>query len=517
LASSLQPLWLTRGRIREGRAWFDSVLTDDDSHNLEAAAARARALADKAVLDAWLGETDSMDKAEQALALARNLDDPPLLARALTACVYIAGPNAEVARPYFAEAIGVARAIGDQWRLSQLLERQAYAAIIAGDPITARVAGEEGRDFAEAIGDRFVSRQCRLWLGWAQLWQGELIEAAAQFAEVVAEANAAQDGISSVVGLVGRGWSLAYRGDRGAARAAADAAIKAGAELGPLYEGLGYAALAVGTLAAGDVAAAQESSEAGLEHMSVQPESAAMHIASVAEAALARGDLAAARRLADEAVSGTTAAPFQATLALTARARVAIAEGEPANAERDAYDALGHAVRVEAYLGIPDILECLAEVARQADSHQEAARLLGAAQAIRERMCAVRFKLYDAGHEASVAALRDAMGDNDFDSAWAEGAALSIEEAIAYAQRGHGERKRPNSGWASLTPAERDVVRLVSEGLGNNDIATRLFVSPRTVQSHLTHVYAKLGLTSRLQLAHEAANRDSRPGEPRVV
>ena len=77
-------------------------------------------------------------------------------------------------------------------------------------------------------------------------------------------------------------------------------------------------------------------------------------------------------------------------------------------------------------------------------------------------------------------------------------------EAIAYAQRGRGERKRPSSGWASLTPAELDVVRLVSEGLGNKDIAARLFVSPRTVQSHLTRVYTKLGLTSRVQLAQEA-------------
>jgi DNA-binding CsgD family transcriptional regulator len=97
------------------------------------------------------------------------------------------------------------------------------------------------------------------------------------------------------------------------------------------------------------------------------------------------------------------------------------------------------------------------------------------------------------------------LGEKDFESSWAEGAALSTEEAIAYAQRGRAERKRPASGWASLTPAELDVVRLVNEGLANKDIATRLFVSPRTVQAHLTHVYTKLGLTSRLQLAQEAA------------
>ena len=169
-------------------------------------------------------------------------------------------------------------------------------------------------------------------------------------------------------------------------------------------------------------------------------------------------------------------------------------------AERDAHDALASAADIEAYLPIPDILECLAGLAGEAGSHREAARLFGAADAIRQRMGAVRFKIYDAGYQASVAALRDALGEKDFDSAWAEGAALSAEEAIAYAQRGRGERKRPTSGWASLTPTERDVVRLVSEGLANNDIAARLFVSPRTVQTHLTHVYTKLGLTSRVQL-----------------
>ena len=100
LAASLQPLWFTRGRIREGLAWFDAALTGGDASHLEVAdAVRARALADKAVLDAWVAARFSMDLAQQALAIAREVDDPALLARALTACGAVAGYyDREVAR-----------------------------------------------------------------------------------------------------------------------------------------------------------------------------------------------------------------------------------------------------------------------------------------------------------------------------------------------------------------------------------------------------------------------------------
>src|SRR5262249_2650255 len=196
-------------------------------------------------------------------------------------------------------------------------------------------------------------------------------------------------------------------------------------------------------------------------------------------------------------------------IALVNRARVAIAIGEVEPAERDARDALALAAEIKAPTLIPDPLECLAILAGQGGSHREAARLFGAAEAIRLRIGAVRFKVHDAAHDGSVAALRDAVGEYDFESAWAEGAALSTEEAIGYAQRGRGQRKRPTSGWASLTPTEREVVRLVSAGLANNDIATQLFVSPRTVQTHLNHVYTKLGLSSRVQLAQEGARHNS--------
>ena len=80
LASSLQPLWQARGRLREGLTWFDTALTDLDAHQPGVApAVRARALADTAALGLWAGAANSLTQAQQALAIAREIDDPALL------------------------------------------------------------------------------------------------------------------------------------------------------------------------------------------------------------------------------------------------------------------------------------------------------------------------------------------------------------------------------------------------------------------------------------------------------
>ena len=341
-----------------------------------------------------------MAQAQQALSIAREVDDPALLARALTAYgVIVAILRAEVAEPYFAEAIGLARALDDRWRLSQLLASQATAASYAGDPIATRAPAEEGRDLADAIGDRYGSRFCRWCLGTAQLYEGDLLGAAAQFGELVAEAQAAHDGFVEVCSLAGRSIVLACQGDTAAARAAAAAAIEGAAELGGIAAALGYSALAFAAQIDGDIATLRDAVEAWPD-MSAVPQYATVQRNFKAMDAVARGDLVAARRWADEAVTNTSRlSPVGSAVgdAPSWQSR----KGSSEEGARDARDALACAAEVGAYLPIPDILECLAGLAGDAGSHREAARLFGAAHAIRERRGAVRFKVGGAGYQAA--------------------------------------------------------------------------------------------------------------------
>jgi len=267
----------------------------------------------------------------------------------------------------------------DRWRLSQILALQAMGAHTAGDPLGVRAAAEEGRDLADAIGDRFNSRVCRFSLGSAQTFSGDLAGAVTQFGEVAAEAHAAHDEIWSVISLGGQSIALARRGEAAAARAAAEATLKGAAEFGGRFAALGHTVSGYAALAAGDTAAAQQAREAANQHMTVVVGAqAAMRRVWSAEAALADGDLAVARRCADEAFSTTTG--WYSAPALTVRARVAIAAGELQPAERDAHDALVLGAGIKAYLLVPDILECLAALADQAGGHRDAVRLCGAAQ-----------------------------------------------------------------------------------------------------------------------------------------
>jgi predicted ATPase/DNA-binding NarL/FixJ family response regulator len=134
---------------------------------------------------------------------------------------------------------------------------------------------------------------------------------------------------------------------------------------------------------------------------------------------------------------------------------------------------------------------------------ERALRVTAAAFAMRARAGGQFAPLYQARADAVRAAATAAVGA-DADRVWADGARLSSDDAIALAL---GERRPRAQHDAGLSAREEEVIRLVAEGLSNKQVAAQLHLSVRTVESHVRHSLAKLGLANRTQLATWARKR----------
>ncbi len=146
----------------------------------------------------------------------------------------------------------------------------------------------------------------------------------------------------------------------------------------------------------------------------------------------------------------------------------------------------------------------------EGDAHR-GARLFGATEALRE---AIGFPLEPALRrleEPYLVGARSQLDESAWTEAWEEGRRMSVEAALEYALSEEESSTHTPSSAASkqpstppapehpagLTPREVEVLGLVAEGLTSAQVAHRLFLSPRTVEAHLTSIYHKLGVTSR--------------------
>jgi DNA-binding CsgD family transcriptional regulator len=176
------------------------------------------------------------------------------------------------------------------------------------------------------------------------------------------------------------------------------------------------------------------------------------------------------------------------------------------------HTALSIAVKNDLRLVAVDTLEGLAVAAARAESWAECLRLLGAAERLRDETgYRWRFGFEEQAVTGARAGAVAALA-NEADDADAQGRQLEWWEAAAYARRARGERKRPRYGWASLTPTEVQVVALVADGLTNPQIASRLLMGRATVKTHLEHIFTKLGVHTRAELAAQVARRGSERG-----
>jgi DNA-binding CsgD family transcriptional regulator len=188
--------------------------------------------------------------------------------------------------------------------------------------------------------------------------------------------------------------------------------------------------------------------------------------------------------------------------------------GELGDAERLVREATMQWHRCGDLMDALDGIELLGALAAARKRSADAARLLAAADAARPPLLYLTpgFTADRGAAQQAVSEARHTLGEDRFTQAWEQGQGLTLGEAVAYAARKGGGRKRPTTGWASLTPAELEVVRLVSEGLRNDAIALRLFIAPGTVKVHLSHIFSKLSISTRAELAARAAARDPAAG-----
>jgi predicted ATPase/DNA-binding CsgD family transcriptional regulator len=227
-------------------------------------------------------------------------------------------------------------------------------------------------------------------------------------------------------------------------------------------------------------------------------------------AAIAGDDSAAAAAIAETraVLSGRHEAITQATLSY-AEGIMAWHRGELANAERLIRTATLQWHHCSDRMDASDGIELLGALAAARERPGDAARLLAAADAARPRLGYLTPGFAADRRAAARAAshARHVLGEDSFAQAWEQGQRLTLDDAVAHVARRGGGRKRPATGWASLTPTELEVVRLVAEGLRNDAIARRLFIAPGTVKVHLSHIFTKLGITTRAELAAQAASR----------
>jgi DNA-binding CsgD family transcriptional regulator len=174
-------------------------------------------------------------------------------------------------------------------------------------------------------------------------------------------------------------------------------------------------------------------------------------------------------------------------------ARALLLEGDDQRAESVTHDALKILTDHGWRPAVIDALDVLAEVAQFRCQYQRAVRLAAAADGQRTALGLAAFPQARKRTERRLADAGTALGDENLKKAFEEGSRLSLEEAVAYARRGRGEHAGAAYGWTSLSPVERQVTELASQGLNNPDIGQALFMSRNTVKVHLLHVYTKLG------------------------
>jgi DNA-binding CsgD family transcriptional regulator/tetratricopeptide (TPR) repeat protein len=504
LAARLVVFWSASTHLAEAVRWLRTATErgrDSDPR------LRARALgALTQIAGLTLDRPLAFAAGTEGLAVLRQLGDKEGLVMTLTSLGFSEGP---AGRPYLEEAIALAEEIGDQRALAYALAvRGRLANTSPADRPAGREALRRSIEVARQCGARHVEGIALGDLGVLSSLDGKPREAIPLLTEALPLLREAGDVYFLSLTLIGLVQALSLSGDY-------DAALAPCRELDSIFGQLGAAQLYFAPCARGFAAYSRgdwpEAIRSFREQLTFNSpaEMGGMWVGHLAWAEFLAGQADTARHRLDEFVASTDPDCTSLALPWAVRAVIARVGGEHELAAQLAQQAV--AASPSDPFGQTTVLECLAVLAAvQADEgqHEMAVRLAAAVAAFAG---SVGMREPPSVRELTgpvVRACREALGTDGFAEAWSQGEGMTLADAVGYVTRGRGPRARPALGWDSLTPTELTVAQAVAKGLSNPQVAARMFISRRTVTTHLTSIFRKLGISSRAELAARAARRD---------
>ena len=413
---------------------------------------------------------------------------------------------------------------------------------VQGDMQRAEVLAEEGLALSRQLEDQAGTASCLCTLGICALHRGDYGQARAHLQESAALFRARGNKFSLGWALVFQGVAEhAPQGQHAGARAHYEEALALFRDLGNVG-GMAAMHYFLGLLLCycqGDALTArlllEEASRLSREEGNMV--GVAVSLLRLAEIALlGQGDLTAADMLAEEALGFFRELSYKGGMAeaLFVLARVQARQSNYSAARTRYEDILtlaresddkrnihiayrvehsrdlpgGRASEDDHKLNIPFYVEGLAEVIAAQGEGVWAARLWGAAEAMREDLHTPLPAIFRTGYEGAVATARTHVGEKLFAAAWTQGRAMTLEQVLvsleaiplpkpASAVLPSASVTSPPPPHAGLTPREMDVLRLLAQGLTSAQIAEQLVIGLVTVNAHVRSIYSKLGVTSR--------------------
>ncbi|KMW58435.1 Signal transduction response regulator [Candidatus Rhodobacter oscarellae] len=495
------------GQHQHGMRWFDTSLARTRAPDVLV----ARAYWGASHVSAYGGRMDlAFPRAMRALELAREIDDPWTESRALDIIGFAqAVSDPKGARESLSRCIELGRQINDGWAethgIKMITVVYLFSHHVAG--------GSETIQNLLLLADETESRYLR---AWGSALKGYFARDAGDFSAARDSLDISIESASYVgdpaTGGFAKAWSAALKADNGwvdeARREMQDMMQTATAtgtflavpetmfQLGLIEVGAGNPQATIEMI--GDHT--EDLKSAGI------PVWAAQLALANASAHIALGKLDEANALLDEAeeLAASLDNPLLSGLNFFFRGQLSLAKGDLGAAEGRLHQALEIQRDAALLPGLLRTMEAISSVLIAKEKGEDAARILTFVDQARLEIQLERSSVELARRSSQSYALENLLGISNLEKMQSKAKNADLEEIIGLMSRMRGKRARPLTGWDSLTPTERRVVSLTTAGLSNPQIAERMFIARGTVKVHLSHIYEKLDVASRTQLAAKA-------------